>query len=278
VKVQFWGTRGTRPAPGRRTLRYGGNTTCVEVRDSQGDRVIIDSGTGIVELGATLAKKGPLDLHLLITHTHWDHIQGFPFFGPAFVEGTRLTIVGPAGSIKSLKNAFGDIMEPAYWPVGLDQMAASIDFVEVNAGETFAIGGLQVTPHEMRHPIATLGYRLEEGGSSFAFATDNEIMSGNGGMPALAEWCQGADLLAHDAQYSDDEYPSHRGWGHSTFGEALKLAETAAVRQLAFVHHDPQHSDEEIDQLVEQALTKHERAGGGRVVAFPAAEELTIEL
>jgi phosphoribosyl 1,2-cyclic phosphodiesterase len=278
VKVRFWGTRGTRPAPGRRTLRYGGNTTCVEVRDSKGQLVIIDSGTGIVELGATLAKDGPLELHLLITHTHWDHIQGFPFFAPAFMEGARLTVIGPAGSIKSLKNAFGDMMEPAYWPVGLDQMAASIDFVEVNSKDTFSVGALKVTPHEMRHPIMTLGYRLEEAGSSFVFATDNEIKSGNGSVPGLAEWCHGANLLAHDAQYSEDEYPSHQGWGHSTFADALALAETAAVGQLAFVHHDPQHSDGEIDLLVEQALTNHERAGRDQVVAFPAAEEQTIEL
>jgi phosphoribosyl 1,2-cyclic phosphodiesterase len=278
VKVRFWGTRGTRPTPGRRTLRYGGNTTCVEVRDGAGGLVIIDSGSGIAELGATLVPGGPLDLHLLVTHTHWDHIQGFPFFAPAFREGTHLTIVGPAGSIKSLKAAFADQMDAAYWPIGLDQMAARIEFVEVSSGQTFSVGQLKVTPHEMRHPIVTLGYRLQDGASAFAFATDNEIVHGNGGMSALAEWCDGADLLAHDAQYSVAEYPSHEGWGHSTFDDALTLADAAGVRQLAFVHHDPQHSDDTIDALVEQALAHHQSAGRRRVMAFPAAEEQLIEL
>ncbi len=278
MKVRFWGTRGTRPTPGPRTLRYGGNTTCVEVRDRDGGLVVIDSGSGIAELGATLARNGPLDLHLLVTHTHWDHIQGFPFFAPAFTEGTRLTIVGPAGSIKSLKGAFADQMEPAYWPVGLDQMAAAIDFVEVNGGDTFGVGRLRITPHEMSHPIMTLGYRIEDGPTAFAFATDNEIGAANGGRSALAEWCEGADLLAHDAQYSIAEYAAHEGWGHSTFEDALTLADEAGVRQLAFVHHDPQHSDADIDGLVVQALAHHEGAGRRHVIAFPAAEDQLIQL
>ncbi len=283
MRVKFWGTRGTRPTPGRRTLRYGGNTTCVEVRDSKDNLVIIDSGSGIAELGQTIA-KGPQWIHLLVSHTHWDHIQGFPFFAPAFVPGTRLTLVGPAGSIKSLKAAFADQMDPAYFPLRLDQVPAAIEFIEVSSGEGFEVGDMKVMPHEMNHPIVTLGYKIQENGSTFVFATDNEIQHApaNGGPVApperLVEWCGGADLLAHDAQYSLEEYPSHAGWGHSTFDDALTLAEQAGVGQLAFVHHDPGHSDDNVDALVEEALGNHRQRAGHRLIAFPAAEEQEIAI
>lgn len=284
MRVKFWGTRGTRPTPGRRTLRYGGNTTCVEVRDSQENLLIIDSGSGIAELGQSLP-KGPQWIHLLVSHTHWDHIQGFPFFAPAFVPGTRLTLVGPAGSIKSLKAAFADQMDPAYFPLRLDQVPADVEFIEVTSGEAFQVGDMEIVPHEMNHPIVTLGYRIKENGSTFVFATDNELQGPKAADDtpseppvALVEWTQGADLLAHDAQYSREEYPTHIGWGHSTFDDALTLAERAGVRQLAFVHHDPGHSDDDVDALVEDALGNHRQRSGKRLVAFPAAEEQEIDL
>jgi len=175
VRVKFWGTRGTRPTPGRRTLRYGGNTTCIEVRDRENNLIIIDSGSGIAEFGAGLSQSEPLQAHLLVTHTHLDHIQGFPFFLPAFVPGTHLTIVGPSGSAKSLQAAFADQMDPAYFPVRLDHMPAELEFIERNPGETFDVGGLKITPHLLMHPIPTFGYRIDEGDTRFAFATDNEL-------------------------------------------------------------------------------------------------------
>jgi phosphoribosyl 1,2-cyclic phosphodiesterase len=277
VRVRFWGTRGTRPTPGRHTLRYGGNTTCVEVRGSKDQLLILDSGSGIAELGTSLAQEGAADLHLLISHTHWDHIQGFPFFGPAFVPGTRMTVIGPAGSIKSLQAAFADQMDPAYFPLRLDQVPADLEFVEVLAGQPFEVAGMTVTPHELNHPIVTLGYRIEEGGRAFVFATDNELLPANG-FGSMVEWCRGADLLVHDAQYSQEEYQGRAGWGHSTFEDSLSLAEEAEVRQLAFFHHDPQHSDDQIDALIEEALGNHRQRGGGGVLAFPAAEEHEISL
>ncbi|MEP7104367.1 MAG: MBL fold metallo-hydrolase [Chloroflexota bacterium] len=278
MRVRFWGTRGTRPTPGRHTLRYGGNTTCVEVRGSDEQLLILDSGSGIAELGASLAQEGATDLHLLISHTHWDHIQGFPFFGPAFVPGTRMTLIGPAGSIKSLQAAFADQMDPAYFPLRLDQVPADVEFVEVLAGQPFELAGMRITPHELNHPIVTLGYRIEQGGRSFVFATDNELLPANG-FSSMVEWCRDADLLVHDAQYSQEEYSGGRaGWGHSTFDDSLSLAEEAGVRQLAFFHHDPQHTDDQIDALIEEALGNHQQRGGGRVLAFPAAEEHEIRL
>jgi len=277
VRIRFWGTRGTRPTPGRRTLRYGGNTTCVEVRGSTGQLLILDSGSGIAELGANLAQDGAGHFHLLISHTHWDHIQGFPFFAPAFVPGTRVSVVGPAGSIKSLQAAFADQMDPAYFPLRLDEVPADLEFIEVPAGQPLELAGMTVTPHELNHPIVTLGWRIQEGGSTFVFATDNELRAPNG-VQGMAEWCRGADLLVHDAQYSEAEYPAHAGWGHSTFDDALSLAEDAEVRQLAFFHHDPLHSDDQIDALVEEALGNHRQRRAGRVLAFPAAEDQEIDL
>ena len=289
MRVRFWGTRGTRPTPGRRTLRYGGNTTCVEIRSQSDELLVIDSGSGIAELGAKLAPAGPANVHLLITHTHWDHIQGFPFFAPAFIPGTKLTLVGPAGSIKSLKAAFADQMDLAYFPLRLDEVPAEIEFIERDAGETFELGGLRITPHELNHPIVTFGYRVEEAGRSLVFATDNELVpasvtaSGNGSEAdsarrELVGWCSGADLLVHDAQYSREEYEAHIGWGHTSYGEALSLADEAEVEQLAFFHHDPMHSDSDIDALVEDAMGRHQQAGGRRMVAFPAAEDQEIQL
>ena len=282
MRIKFWGTRGTRPTPGRRTLRYGGNTTCVEVRDSDNNLLIIDSGSGIAELGSTFASAEALQAHLLITHTHLDHIQGFPFFLPAFVPGTHLTIVGPAGSAKSLQAAFADQMDPAYFPVRLSHMPAEMEFIERNPGETFEVGALRITPHLLMHPIPTFGYRIDEGSSRFTFATDNEIalfVNGkNGTLKDLANWCRESDLLVHDAQYSTEEYKTHAGFGHSTYEEALALSEQAGVKALAFFHHDPLHSDADVDALIEQATGNHRQSGGAEINAFPAAEELEIAL
>src|ERR1700693_2058859 len=249
MRIKFWGTRGTRPTPGRRTLRYGGNTPCVEVSDRENSLLIIDSGSGIAELGNGFTVTDPLQAHLLITHTHLDHIQGFPFFLPAFVPGTHLTIVGPAGSAKSLQAAFADQMDPAYFPIRLSHMPAEMEFIERTPGETFEVGALRITPHLLMHPIPTFGYRIDEESSRFCFATDNEIAmfanQENGTLKDLANWCRDADPLVHDAQYSTEEYKTHAGFGHSTYEEALR---------------------------------DHRQSGGADVNAFPAAEEQELAL
>jgi ribonuclease BN (tRNA processing enzyme) len=298
VRVKFWGTRGTRPTPGRDTLRFGGNTACVEVRTATDELIIIDSGSGICELGNAL--KGPVHAHLLISHTHWDHIQGFPFFGPNFTPGSKLTVIGPKGSMKSLQSAFADQMDPVYFPLSMDQMPIELDFKEMAPGEAFEAAGVKVTPHTMHHPIATFGYRLEEDGRSFVFATDQEPWSDpdeltekvrvfkDEGRPAAEiealwprqyiEWCRNADLLVHDAQYSGEEYRTHVGWGHSSFDYALLVARQSSARQLAFYHHDPMHSDHQIEAMVEEALGSEAHRKHRGLIAFPAAEGQEIVL
>jgi ribonuclease BN (tRNA processing enzyme) len=173
-------------------------------------------------------------------------------------------------------------MDPAYFPVRLDHMPAEMEFIERNPGETFEVGGLRITPHLLMHPIPTFGYRIDEGDTRFAFATDNEIAlfakNENGSLKDLATWAKDADLLVHDAQYSREEYKTHAGFGHSTYEEALKLAEQAGAKQLAFFHHDPVHSDTDIDGLIEEALGNHRAAGGANIDAFPAAEDQEIAL
>jgi phosphoribosyl 1,2-cyclic phosphodiesterase len=292
VRVKFWGTRGTRPTPGRKTLRYGGNTACIEVRTDDNQLIILDSGSGICELGNELS--GPVNAYLLISHTHWDHIQGFPFFGPNFVRGSRLIVIGPKGSMKSLQSAFADQMDPVYFPLTMDQMPVELEFREIAAGDSFEAGGVKVTTHTMHHPIATFGYRLEDDGKVFVFATDQEPYTDPGELdrkvlkmkaenrPAeeiealwpnrYIDWCRNADLLVHDAQYSAHEYSHHRGWGHSSFDYALLVARQAAARQLAFFHHDPMHSDHEVEAMVEDALGSEAHRLHRGLIAFPAAE------
>jgi len=297
VRIKFWGTRGTRPTPGGSTLHYGGNTPCVEVRTESGALIILDSGSGIAEFGNTL--DGPIDAHLLISHTHWDHIQGFPFFAPNFRHGSKLKVIGPQGSMKSLQGAFADQMDPAYFPVNLYEMPVELEFVEMAPDEVFMAAGVKIVPHTMNHPIATFGYRLEENGHTFVFATDSESHGDPDALAARAsgkapgsspetlegllhdqhvEWCRGADLIVHDAQFSRQEYRHKVGWGHSTFDFALLVARQAEARQLAFYHHDPIHSDHEIDAMVEEALGSdlHRRHRG--LIAFPAAEGQEIDL
>jgi phosphoribosyl 1,2-cyclic phosphodiesterase len=276
VKVRFWGTRGTRPTPGKSTLRYGGNTACVEVRTGDDKLIILDSGSGIAELGNSL--RGPVDAYLLISHTHWDHIQGFPFFAPNFVPGSRLTVIGPRGSMKSLQSAFADQMDPVYFPLTMDQMPVELNFKEMLPGRAFEAAGARITPHVLRHPINTFGYRIEDNGSCFVFATDHEPFEDSRQQAGYIDWCREADLLVHDAQYSSEEYRQRAGWGHSTFDYALLVARDAGAKQLAFFHHEPLHADHQIDAMVEEALGSEQHLRHRGLIAFPAAEGQEIVL
>jgi len=247
MKVEFWGTRGSIATPGPTTVRYGGNTPCVSATLRDGSLLILDAGTGIRRLGNLLLRRQPVSAHLLLSHCHWDHIQGFPFFAPAYLPGTQLTIHGYAAARQKIRKTMTDQMEGAYFPVDFPALKASIEFVDV-VEEPLVIATARISRTETNHPGGGAGFRIQEDEHSFVYLTDNELGDGDG--QRFVRFCQGASLVIHDAQYTPEELQKHRGWGHSSYVEVLALAREAGVRQVALFHHDPERSDEEMDRLV----------------------------
>jgi phosphoribosyl 1,2-cyclic phosphodiesterase len=294
VQVTFWGTRGSIAVPGRGTARYGGNTSCVEVRTNDGALIICDCGTGARELGLhLLAQNRELHGHVFFSHTHWDHIQGWPFFMPAFHRGNEFTLHALAGINTSLSQVLANQMEYTYFPITLEQMDATINFQEVREG-TFSLDGVKVTTHYLNHTCLCLGYRIEADGKTVVYASDTEPhgltlekesgrQSGPGAGPRLvhdqdrllAEFVDGADLLILDAQYTDEEYPDRVGWGHATTGYAADIGVLAGVKRLALFHHDPMHVDRVVDGIVRRARLRA-AAYGSAMEVFGAAEGLTV--
>ena len=285
MRVRFFGTRGSIATPGYSTLRYGGNTSCVEIVSNAGTRVVIDAGTGAVSLGRQISGGGkPVRAHLLISHTHWDHIQGIPFFSPLFIPGNEWDIYGPRGLGQSLSQTLAGQMEYTYFPVAMDQMGAAIRYHDLVEG-TLSLGDILVTSRYLNHPALTLGYRLEADGAVVVYACDHEpyacaLAGGHGEIIGddlrHAEFLAGADLVIHDAQYLASEYDAKKGWGHSTPEYAFALSRLGGVKQLALTHHDPTREDAAIDWLV-NAL-KAEVAGKGGPELFAAAEGQCIEV
>lgn len=287
MKVRFWGTRGSIATPGGATLRYGGNTSCVEMTSDSGEIILIDAGTGANAFGRALIEEGRFKRgHILISHTHWDHIQGLPFFAPLFVPGAEWHVYGPRGIGQSLRDVLAAQMDYAYFPVTINQFAANVQFHEVVEGG-FALGDVYVTTQYLNHPALTVGYRLEADGASIVYASDHEPHSphaGEGhpeeaesGDAAHIEFIRDADLVIHDAQYTASEYPAKIGWGHSTIEYAVDVAIAANVRELALYHHDPARNDEAVDVLIAAARERAAKAGADLVVSG-AAEGRTIEL
>ena len=288
MRLRYWGTRGSFPAPGPETVRYGGNTPCVSVRADDDTLLIFDCGTGARSLGIALAKSGPVRAHLFLSHTHLDHLMGLPFFLPAFVQGSELTIHGPAGIDRSLRDAIGGIMEYAYFPVPLAKVPARIDIVEL-AEETIQIGSATIRTQHVNHTAPCLGYRLALDGAVLAYVTDHEPFA----MPAWrdetarraldpggllhvgdarhVEFLRDADLVIHDAQYTVGEYDGKRAWGHSPVEYAVEAALAAGAAELALFHHDPTRSDAELDAVL--AASRAVVAGSGRDLAVYAATE-----
>ncbi len=286
--VRFWGTRGSIPKPGPGTVRYGGNTSCVEVRSASGTLVVLDCGTGAHGLGQALVASAasPLRGHLLIGHTHWDHIQGFPFFAPVFIPGNEWHIYGPRGVGSSLRAALAGQMQSSYFPVKLNELGATLHYHDLVEG-TLEIGDIHVTTQYLNHPALTLGYRLQADGVTVVYATDHEPHSKPGAagshLPLIgqdvrhARFLADADLVIHDAQYTTREFSAKRGWGHSTTEYAVEAAVSAGVRRLALFHHDPTRDDDAVDRLVAGARDLVAQAGGTTEV-FAAAEGQVLEL
>ena len=288
MRVRFWGTRGSIATPGPDTAGYGGNTSCVEVRGPDDTLLVLDCGTGAWELGrqlvagATAAVRG----HLLLTHTHWDHIQGFPFFSPLFVRGNEWDVYAPHGLGQRVEGTLAGQMEFAYFPVTLAQLGAAIRYHDLDEAP-FDIGAIRVIPRYLNHPGIALGYRLETNGVTVVYSTDHEPHSPHGGDPgtplvhvedrAHIEFLAGAHLVIHDAQYTLDEYPAKKTWGHCPAERAVDYAVAARAQRLALYHHDPARTDAAMDEIVARCRARA-KAAGSALDVFAAAEGLSIDL
>lgn len=278
--VRFWGVRGSIPTPSREMVGYGGNTPCVEVRVSGIEDIFIwDGGTGLRELGRSLRTAGgPARGFLCFSHFHWDHIQGLPFFEPAYLAGNAFTIVGPAQPTADLPQILSGQMASVYFPVSLEQFGARLVFREISEGSV-TLGGVRFDALSSLHPGHTLMYRLSHGDKRVVYATDNELPSGWKAAGGLAPYqvdrflrfFEGADLLIHDAQFTPDELERRRGWGHSAWPDVLDIAIEAGVKRLRLFHHDPDHSDGFLDGI-ESALWKRTLEEGATIECSLARE------
>ncbi|MBI3944543.1 MAG: response regulator [Armatimonadetes bacterium] len=286
MHIRFWGTRGSLAKPGTTTLRYGGNTSCVEVRLNDGTLLVLDCGTGAHGLGQALLAELPLRGHVLISHTHWDHIQGFPFFAPLFIPGNEWDVYAPGGLSGRLEDTLAGQMEYAYFPVTLAELGAEIRYHALSEG-SFDIGGARVTARYLNHPAPTLGYRLAAGGTVFVYATDHEPhsrhMDERTHLPMHeedrrhVEFLSRADLVLHDAQYTMDEYAKKVGWGHTPAERATELAVAAGVKRLALFHHDPLRADDALDEVVAKCR-EIAVARQSALEVFAAAEGESLQL
>lgn len=256
MRIKFYGVRGSIPTPGAETKKYGGNTPCVLVRSNSGQELILDSGTGIRLLGEELlAKQG--EIVLLLSHNHWDHIQGFPFFAPAFQAGRVIRII-PGKTAAAQDNAILEQMRGEFFPVAPEQLAASIQITPM-LHDQWQLGDFQIRRCQLNHPGSGSAYRIEADGQSLAYVTDNELFPPLPGQTSTAQWLefvQGVDLLIHDGQYLEAEMPHKAGWGHSLISQAICLAKQAAVKKLVVFSHDPARTDRQLDQLAADFATE----------------------
>ncbi len=287
--LTVWGCRGSIPTPGPQTARYGGNTSCISIERSEatGSRfLVLDAGSGMRVLGNMLTQPHHrrLELDVLVTHTHWDHIQGFPFFSPVFAEGNVVRIWGAKQGEVDLEAILQQQMHPVVFPVPLQDSGAELVVEHVEPG-SFDVDGFAVDAMRLRHPGNTLGYRLTpvRGGATIAYIMDNELGPGGeydvgaGWRSRLTEFVNGADLLIHDAMYAPDDIEQHRGWGHSSYSEAVALAAQAQVKRLMLFHHRPERDDDAMDRLVAAARSEADRSGHQfEVVAAAEGMQLTL--
>jgi len=279
VKIRFWGTRGSLATPGGDTVHYGGNTSCVEVRGENGTVLVLDAGTGIRPLGEAIDRE-IRRIDILLTHLHMDHIQGLGFFDPLFWPGLEVHLWAPSSTTLGLHTRLSRYLSPPLFPVRLCDLPCDLTLHDVVSLRRFSIGDFVIRARLVCHPGPTVGYRIEGDGATLAYLPDNEPALGVEELPEERAWipgielAEGADLLIHDAQYSHEEYSSHVGWGHSSIPHALAFAQAAGVAHLVLFHHDPSHSDEDLDHLFEEV---HE----SRQLPFklsPAAEGESLQL
>ena len=271
MRMKFWGTRGSISTPGSETVRYGGNTPCIEVRLPNNDLIILDAGTGIRNLGERLIESGEsINAFLLISHPHWDHIQGFPFFKPAFISGNEITIVGGETEKVTLQKMISDQMNKIYFPIQLNELKATLKFRRVQE-ESFDVFDARVETIFVNHPSFSIGYRITHAGKTLVYISDNEpfdrrvaeamrnvdkvvldkyTVSSGDPNERIFEFVRNADVLIHDATYTPEEYVNRVGWGHSHYLFTLKVAAEGNVKRLVLFHHDPAHNDDKVDDIV----------------------------
>jgi len=298
MRIKFWGTRGSIPTPGKSTVRYGGNTPCVELRLPNDELIILDAGTGIRNLGDALIEKGEsIKAHLLISHPHWDHIQGFPFFKPAFISGNEFTFIGGETDKVTLQKMIADQMNKIYFPVQLNELKAALKFRRVEE-EELKICNATIKTIYVNHPSFAIGYRITHGGKTIVYISDNEPFdrqvalairnveeviidqySRVDGDPnqRIFDFVNGADVLIHDATYTPEEYVDRVGWGHSHYLFTLKVAAEGNVKRLILFHHDPSHSDDKVDDILKKCQKEiHNRHY--KFDCLAAAEGLELEI
>lgn len=289
LQVRFWGTRGSIPTPGAQTVRYGGNTPCIELRTEAGWLVILDAGTGIRELGRNLVEGSQgraIRGDIFLTHAHWDHIQGIPFFAPLFGHGNEFTIWGSESLERSFDKVVRDQMSPVVFPVTFEELDATIDFRGLPEGTLTAGTGYEVLAFGVHHPGGALGYRFSASagnGGALVYVSDNELAphprygSSADWRDRLTTFVRGAAILIHDTTYTTAEYEHHKGWGHSTYADAVELAIEASVGTLVLFHHEPRRSDDQLEQCLAECQQMVKDRGASLAVVL-AAEGLTLTL
>ena len=276
MKIKFWGVRGSIPSPGPNTQRYGGNTTCIEVRTDDNDLIILDGGTGIFPLAQTLLKELPINAHIFNTHSHWDHIQGLPFFIPIFIPGNKIHLYGAFDPISGAgpERIMNIQMQYSYFPVREVEMQSRIKYLTVMPHEVLKIGETSITTTLLNHPVVNLGYRIECKGKSIFFTGDHEphynIYEPNDDghaeyqalideqTLAIVEAIRGVDILIADSSYTMEEYPAKKGWGHGTFDSCIELALAAGAKILYCTHHEPTRSDDDLEKVFSEAVARHD--------------------
>ena len=281
MKIKFWGVRGSIPVPGPKTVKYGGNTSCIEIRTDEGDLIILDGGTGIFQLAQDLRGKMPVAANIFITHGHWDHIQGLPLFTPMFVAGNRLLFHGAYDFVseRGVEQVVGVQLQYSFFPVREAEMKATIEYFVLSPGQSVRSGSATVTAVLLNHTMINFGYRVESNGKSVFFTGDHEpyyniYHPADERYPeyqalieekerAIADAVRGVDVLIADASYTLEEYPAKKGWGHGTLDSCIDLAERAGAKILYCTHHEPTRDDQALEHEFGRALARHSPRQGG---------------
>jgi len=281
MRIKFWGTRGSIAVPGKDTILYGGNTTCLEITLESGRVIIIDAGTGIRPLGDNLsAGSETLDVHLLVTHIHWDHVLGFPYFGPLYKSSTHLKIDGYHTCMNGLKNTFDNKMGDGFFPVKFADLKAKITYLDKLRHGDLEVDGALISAAPLHHPQGGFAFRFKEGRKVFVFMTDNELREDRwkGRTPKdYIKFCKDANILVHDSQFTPGEIEERRGWGHSDYGAAFAMADKANVKRLVLTHHDPARTDPQVTALAAECKALARARGSGMVIEA-AMEMSELEL